>query len=76
MTDFAPLDHVTDRDLVVLAEEIISEMVSMLAALKAPPSSREFDEKFDRFYLKAFGLAMPENRHATVLDELSGGTIQ
>lgn len=70
-------EAMADRDLVVLAEEIISEMVSMLARLNAPNGSEAFTKKFDRFYAEGFGIANPvpqDDIVLSVLDEMEKGT--
>lgn len=71
-----------DRDLLELANEIIGEMVSMLAHVKAPPANADFRKKFDSFYLEAFSIANARTDYPqddivlSVLDELNGGTLQ
>lgn len=79
MTRHSQHQEIADRDLVVLAEEIISELVSMLAGLNAPNGSRAFNEKYDRFYLDAFSIANPipqDDIVLSVLNEMEKGTLQ
>jgi hypothetical protein len=78
MNHLSPLKEIDARELVGLANELIMEMVSILADLKAPPASASFNAKFDRFYAEGFGIGNPEIPQddivLSVLDEMNGGT--